>query len=146
MDLCELTAVSPIDGRYAAKTADLREIFSEFGLIRRRIQVEVRWLEQLAGHPGIREVAPLSNEALQLLNRLVHRVPIDETHRIECIAVGSLADAVKRNHAGMFKPRGDFGFEQKTIAADRVRRQVSMQKLDRNFTMSGRVVADINGS
>ena len=60
MDLSALTAVSPIDGRYGGKTAALREIFSEYGLIKRRVLVEIRWLQCLAGHPGIPEVPALS--------------------------------------------------------------------------------------
>ncbi|HCA65978.1 MAG TPA: adenylosuccinate lyase, partial [Pseudomonas sp.] len=63
MQLSSLTAVSPVDGRYAGKTSSLRPIFSEFGLIRCRVQVEVRWLQRLAAHPGIPEVAPFSAEA-----------------------------------------------------------------------------------
>ncbi len=63
MDLSELTAVSPIDGRYGAKTAGLRRIFSEYGLMRLRVLVEVRWLQALADHPGIAEVPSLSKSA-----------------------------------------------------------------------------------
>jgi len=50
MELSSLTAVSSVDGRYASKTARLRPIFSEFGLIRYRVIVEVRWLQALAAH------------------------------------------------------------------------------------------------
>lgn len=71
MDLSALTAISPIDGRYASKTADLREIFSEFGLIKRRVEVEVRWLQQLSNHQEIPEVPTLSESANALLNALV---------------------------------------------------------------------------
>jgi len=71
MDLSELTAVSPIDGRYATKTTDLREVFSEYGLIKRRVEVEVRWLQLLANEPGIPEVAALSSEAQAVLDGLV---------------------------------------------------------------------------
>ena len=53
MDLEPLTAISPIDGRYADKTSDLRAVFSEYGLIRHRVVVEVRWLQALAAHPAI---------------------------------------------------------------------------------------------
>lgn len=56
--LSNLTAVSPVDGRYGSKTRDLRPIFSEFGLIRYRVLVEVRWLRALADHPGIAEAPP----------------------------------------------------------------------------------------
>ncbi|HCO59500.1 MAG TPA: adenylosuccinate lyase, partial [Porticoccaceae bacterium] len=48
MDLSTLTAVSPIDGRYGAKTDDFRAVFSEYGLIKYRVLVEVRWLQHLA--------------------------------------------------------------------------------------------------
>jgi adenylosuccinate lyase len=68
MDLSALTAVSPIDGRYGSKTAALRDVFSEYGLIKRRVLVEVRWLQQLAAHEGIPEVpalTPGSNAALE---------------------------------------------------------------------------------
>ena len=53
MDLSALTAVSPLDGRYGDKCTALRPIFSEYGLLRFRVEVEVRWLQQLASHPGI---------------------------------------------------------------------------------------------
>ncbi|MCV6606030.1 MAG: adenylosuccinate lyase [Porticoccaceae bacterium] len=71
MDLSSLSAVTPIDGRYAGKTAALRTIFSEFGLIKARVEVEIRWLQQLAGHPEIHEVKPFSAEADDLLNSIV---------------------------------------------------------------------------
>ena len=71
MNLSALSAVSPIDGRYGSKTTDLRTAFSEFGLIKYRVTVEVRWLQQLANHPEIGEVAPFSDEANALLNELV---------------------------------------------------------------------------
>ncbi|MFT5098779.1 MAG: adenylosuccinate lyase, partial [Planctomycetaceae bacterium] len=62
MELSELTAVSPIDGRYASKTAELREYFSEYGLIYFRVMVELRWFAYLASYPGIPELPPLSQE------------------------------------------------------------------------------------
>ncbi|HAO32809.1 MAG TPA: adenylosuccinate lyase, partial [Candidatus Competibacteraceae bacterium] len=52
MELTALTAISPVDGRYADKTDELRPLFSEYGLIRHRVLVEVRWLQALAQHPG----------------------------------------------------------------------------------------------
>ena len=58
MDPSSLTAISPIDGRYASKTEALRPIFSELGLIRHRVEVEVRWLESLAANPLVAEVPP----------------------------------------------------------------------------------------
>jgi adenylosuccinate lyase len=85
MDLSPLTAVSPIDGRYADKTADLRPIFSEFGLIRHRVLVEVRWLQALAAHPGIPEVPALSTQAQHVLNGLVKTFQDDDARRVKNI-------------------------------------------------------------
>jgi len=56
MELTTLRAISPVDGRYASKAAPLRDIFSEFGLIRFRVLVEVRWLQFLADEPAIAEL------------------------------------------------------------------------------------------
>jgi adenylosuccinate lyase len=61
--LAALTALSPLDGRYAAKVSSLREHFSEFGLIRARVRVEIAWLTALADEPGIAEVAPFADAA-----------------------------------------------------------------------------------
>jgi len=66
-----LTAISPIDGRYGSKVEAFRPIFSEFGLIRYRVEVEVRWLQALAKHPQITEVAEFSGTANQLLDAIV---------------------------------------------------------------------------
>ena len=60
MELSALTAISPVDGRYGSKTTELREIFSEYGLIKYRVTVEVRWLQALAAAEGIDEVPSLS--------------------------------------------------------------------------------------
>jgi adenylosuccinate lyase len=70
MELSELTAVSPIDGRYASKTSPLRAIFGEFGIIRFRVFVEIRWLQMLANHPQIEEVPRLTDQANEFLNRI----------------------------------------------------------------------------
>ncbi|MGB7347411.1 MAG: adenylosuccinate lyase [Pirellulaceae bacterium] len=83
MQLSQLTAVSPIDGRYANKTAALREVFSEYGLIQRRVEVEVRWLETLAAHPGIPEISPLSKDALDVLNHLVDHFSLEHAQRVK---------------------------------------------------------------
>jgi adenylosuccinate lyase len=69
--LSTLTALSPIDGRYASKADSLRPWFSEFGLIRARVIVEVRWLQQLSHNPNIQEVPEFSGAANALLNQLV---------------------------------------------------------------------------
>src|SRR5690606_6491665 len=69
--LSALNAVSPVDGRYGSKTLALRGIFSEFGLIRCRVEVEVRWLQQLSRHPGIPEVQPFSAATNTQLDAIV---------------------------------------------------------------------------
>ncbi len=71
MQLSSLTAVSPVDGRYAGKTQALRPIFSEYGLIRFRALVEVRWLQRLADEDQVAELAPLSSVMKDLLNHIV---------------------------------------------------------------------------
>jgi adenylosuccinate lyase len=85
MDLSALSAVSPIDGRYGSKTAPLREVFSEFGLIRRRVLVEVRWLQQLATHSAIVEVPAFSLEANALLERILDDFCEADAARIKAI-------------------------------------------------------------
>lgn len=81
MELSSLTAVSPIDGRYATKTETLREMFSEFGLIKRRVEVEVRWLQKLAYCDQIDEVPPLGEEANAQLNELVSNFTLEHAQR-----------------------------------------------------------------
>jgi len=83
MQLSSLTAVSPVDGRYAGKTSALRPIFSEYGLIRSRVLVEVRWLQRLAAHEGIPEVAPFSAEANALLNELAKNFAVEHAERVK---------------------------------------------------------------
>lgn len=85
MELSALTAVSPIDGRYGSKCADLRPIFSEYGLLRFRVEVEVRWLQQLSAHPGIPEVPALSEQARTFLNKIVSDFSVDDATRIKDI-------------------------------------------------------------
>jgi adenylosuccinate lyase len=70
MDLSALTAISPVDGRYGSKTASLRGIFSEFGLTKYRVQVEINWLKLLSSCPEIEEVPPFSETALALLDSI----------------------------------------------------------------------------
>jgi adenylosuccinate lyase len=85
MDLTTLTAVSPIDGRYGAKSADLRPIFSEYGLIRHRVLVEVRWLQALANHRGIDEVPPLSEHADNILEGIIANFTEEDAQRVKNI-------------------------------------------------------------
>ncbi|MEM9604298.1 MAG: adenylosuccinate lyase [Pseudomonadota bacterium] len=85
MDLSSLTALSPIDGRYASKTAPLRHYFSEFGLIRLRAEVEVRWLQALADEPAIAELPPFSEHATATLNALVDGFGSEDATRVKAI-------------------------------------------------------------
>jgi adenylosuccinate lyase len=71
MELSALSAISPVDGRYGSKTASLRPVFSEFGLIKSRLIVELRWLAQLAANPGIEEVPALSEDAAARLEAMI---------------------------------------------------------------------------
>lgn len=71
MALSPLTALSPVDGRYASKVDALRPYFSEFGLIHARVEVEVRWLQCLSAHAGVPEVPAFSAEANAFLDALV---------------------------------------------------------------------------
>jgi adenylosuccinate lyase len=83
MNLTSLSAISPIDGRYGGKTAPLRAIFSEYGLIKARVTVEIRWLQKLANHPGIAEVSPFSAETNALLDGIVANFSEADAARIK---------------------------------------------------------------
>ncbi|MGB2260383.1 MAG: adenylosuccinate lyase [Porticoccaceae bacterium] len=83
MALSALTAISPIDGRYGTKTERLRTVFSEYGLIRYRVMVEVRWLQHLAANNQITEVAAFSPEADAALNALVDNFTVEHALRIK---------------------------------------------------------------
>ena len=85
MELTALTAVSPIDGRYGSKTESLRTIFSEYGLIRFRVTVEVKWLQALAAHPQITEVPALSEAANTVLNQLIDGFSLADAERVKDI-------------------------------------------------------------
>lgn len=85
MELSSLTAISPIDGRYGDKTRDLRVVFSEYGLIRHRVLVEVRWLRMLADHPGIAEVPALSTHAAKLLENIAENFSVEDAQRVKNI-------------------------------------------------------------
>ena len=85
MQLSELTAVSPVDGRYGSKTSAYHSIFSEYGLIRHRVLVEVRWLKALAAEAAIAEVPEFSSEASQLLDNIENEFNVDDAQRIKDI-------------------------------------------------------------
>ncbi|MBD3669491.1 MAG: adenylosuccinate lyase [Gammaproteobacteria bacterium] len=85
MELSPLTAISPVDGRYGGKTAELRPIFSEYGLIRHRVLVEVRWLQMLSEHQDIIEVPKLSPSAHKLLDNIVDNFSEEDAQRVKNI-------------------------------------------------------------
>lgn len=85
MEHSDLRALSPVDGRYAGKADALRDFFSEYGLIRFRTLVEVRWLQWLADVPAISELAPLKSVVKDMLNRIVDDFSIDDAKRIKTI-------------------------------------------------------------
>ena len=81
MHLDPLTAISPIDGRYATKTEGLRGIFSEYGLIYHRLMVEVRWLQTLSRTTDIAEVPEFSESANTLLDSIVENFDPSQAQR-----------------------------------------------------------------
>ena len=80
-----LTALSPLDGRYAGKVDALRPIFSESGLIRARVKVEVEWLLALAAEPGIVELKPFSEAAIARLRALAEGFSLEDATRVKAI-------------------------------------------------------------
>ena len=80
-----LTAISPLDGRYHNKMAALRPIFSEFGLMRYRVQVEIRWLQTLANQANLPELAPFSAAANALLENIATNFSESDASRIKAI-------------------------------------------------------------
>ncbi|CRY54176.1 adenylosuccinate lyase [Yersinia intermedia] len=85
MELSSLTAVSPIDGRYGDKVSALRPIFSEFGLLKFRVQVEVRWLQKLAACAEIKEVPAFDADANAYLDKIVQEFNEQDAQRIKVI-------------------------------------------------------------
>lgn len=85
MELSALTAISSADGRYGNKTKELRAIFSEFGLIKYRVTVEIRWLQALADCKAISEVPPFSTDATLLLSNIVAYFSLEDAQRVKDI-------------------------------------------------------------
>ncbi len=85
MELNELTAISPVDGRYGSKTTAFRDLFSEYGLIKHRVLVEIRWFQALASHSEITEVPALDNEAMNVLNDIVDNFSLADAQRVKTI-------------------------------------------------------------
>jgi adenylosuccinate lyase len=111
-----LNAISPIDGRYADKAAELRPLFSERGLIRQRVRVEALWLKALAAEPGIAELRGLPAPALTVLDALaaeltdadaqeVKRIERETNHDVKAVEyfVKSRLDSVPA-----WRPRREF--------------------------------------
>ena len=78
MELSSLTAVSPLDGRYASKDEELRSIFSEYGLMRFRVQVELTWLKHLAECPQIKEVPAFSQETVAFIDSIIKNFSVED--------------------------------------------------------------------
>lgn len=85
MTLNRLNALSPVDGRYAGKVDELRPIFSEFGLIKARVTVEIRWLQALSEHDQITEVPVFAEITHELLNSIVTNFSLDDAQRVKTI-------------------------------------------------------------
>lgn len=83
MDREPLTAISPLDGRYAAKTDSLRSIFSEYGLVRFRVLAEVRWVQFLAQEPGVEGLGPLSPVVNDVLSALAEQFGPDDARQVK---------------------------------------------------------------
>lgn len=104
--LSALNAISPVDGRYGSKTLALRSIFSEFGLIRFRVEVEVRWLQQLSRHPQITEVPAFSAATNNFLDGIVtgfnesHAQQIKDIERTTNHDVKAVEYFLKKQFAG----------------------------------------------
>lgn len=114
--LSSLTALSPLDGRYANKCDALRPFLSEFGLIHARVTVEVRWLQALANHPEITEIQPFSAATNQALDAIINQFSEQDALRIKAIERTTnhdvkaveyflkeqIADIAELQHAGEF--------------------------------------------
>jgi len=85
MQLTQLTAISPVDGRYGSKTTEYQSIFSEFGLIRHRVLIEIRWLKALAAESAIAEVPAFSADASALLDRIEIEFSVEDAQRVKDI-------------------------------------------------------------
>ena len=112
LELSPLTAVSPLDGRYARATAALRPWFSEYGLIRLRVRVEVCWLQTLADLPGIDEIAPFSPAAVQKLRDLTGNFSEADARRVKEIEATTNHDVKAVEYFLKEKVRGNAELEK----------------------------------
>ncbi len=80
-----LTALSPLDGRYGSKLEALRDIFSEYGLIKRRVAVEAAWLEALCDTPAVTDARPLTDAEKDWLRKLTENFSLEDARRVKAI-------------------------------------------------------------
>ncbi|MCK6396120.1 adenylosuccinate lyase [Zoogloea sp.] len=85
MNLQPITALSPLDGRYESKVSALREHFSEFGLIRNRVKVEIEWLKALAAAPELAEIAPFSAATVAELDAVIANFSVADGEAVKAI-------------------------------------------------------------
>src|SRR3990167_11137553 len=88
METAALMAISPLDGRYQEKIQSLRHIFSEFGLIKFRLQVEINWIKMLAEFANLPEIPALSTRSKTMLDDLIENFSIQDALRIKHIEAG----------------------------------------------------------
>jgi adenylosuccinate lyase len=92
MKISGLRAISPADGRYAGKVNDLRDIFSEYGLMRFRVLVEVRWLQCLSDETAVPELGSISSVMKDVLNAIVDGFSLDDAERVKSIEASTNHD------------------------------------------------------
>ncbi len=85
MNLTTLTALSPLDGRYSGQAEALRDIFSEYGLMKARIKVELEWLKMLAAEPGIEEVKPFSEATIREIDDVIANFSVQHGEEVKAI-------------------------------------------------------------
>ena len=85
MNLNPLIALSPLDGRYAAQVEGLRNLFSEYGLMKFRIKVELEWLKMLAAEPGIEEVKPFSEATIREIDDVIANFTVQHGEEVKAI-------------------------------------------------------------
>ncbi|HEU5337904.1 MAG TPA: lyase family protein, partial [Sulfuricaulis sp.] len=107
LPLNPLTALSPLDGRYQNKTAELRPLFSEFGLIHHRILVEIHWLIALSEHKKIKEVAPFSPATRKMLKGIITDFSETDARRVKEIEATTNHDVKAIEYFLKEKTRGN---------------------------------------
>ena len=107
LPLNSLTALSPLDGRYESKTAALRPLFSEYGLIQRRVLVEIRWLLALSNHKKIKEAAPFSPATQKLLDGIIGNFSESDARRVKEIEATTNHDVKAIEYFLKEKTRGN---------------------------------------